>query len=71
MIGSLGTLIFTVSSSQFLTFNNFKREVSATWNTVERIGTKPLPQFGGAKLQSLSLVIILDAQLVVKHSEMM
>ncbi len=71
MIGSLGTLIFTVSSSQFLTFNNFKREVSATWNTVERIGTKPLPQFGGAKLQSLSLVIILDAQLGVKPREMM
>jgi hypothetical protein len=70
MIGSLGTLIFMVSSSQFLTFHNFKREVSATWNTVERIGAKPLPQFGGAKLQSLSLVITLDAQLGVKPREM-
>lgn len=71
MIGSLGTLIFSVSDNQIFTFKNLKRELSANWSSTERIGLKPLPQFGGAKLQTLSLEITLNAWLGIKPREML
>ena len=63
MIGLLGSLRFRVNRKQVLTFNNFKRDVSATWNTIDRIGMKPLTEFGGAQLQKVTLEITLDASL--------
>lgn len=71
MIGSLGTLIFSVSDNRIFTFKNLKRELSANWSSTERIGLKPLPQFGGAKLQTLSLEITLSAWLGIKPREML
>jgi phage protein U len=66
LIGLLGSLRFRVNRKQVLTFNNFKRDVSATWNTIDRIGMKPLTEFGGAQLQKVTLEITLDASLGVK-----
>lgn len=66
MIGLLGSLRFRVNRKQILTFNNFKREVSANWNAIDRIGMKPLTEFGGAQLQKVTLEITLDASLGVK-----
>lgn len=66
MIGLLGSLRFRVNRKQVLTFKNFKREVSATWSTLDRIGMKPLTEFGGAELQKVTLEITLDASLGVK-----
>lgn len=66
MVGLLGGLRFRVSRSQVLTFKNFKREVSATWNSIDRIGMKPLTEFGGADLQKISFDVTLDASLGVR-----
>ncbi len=70
MIGLLGSLRFRVNRKQVLTFNNFKRDVSATWNTIDRIGMKPLTEFGGAQLQMVTLEITLDASLGDKPSKL-
>lgn len=71
MIGLLGGLRFRVSDSYLLTFNNLKREVSASWNTMNRIGQKPLSEFGGAQLQTVTFDIHLDASLGVKPLKML
>lgn len=66
MIGFLGGIRFRVSEDQVLTFRNLKQEISATWNTTNRIGLKPMMEYGGPDLQTVSLEIILDAGLGVK-----
>lgn len=66
MVGILGDIPFRVTESRVLTFRNLKREISAAWNTMDRIGQKPLVEFGGPNLQSASLEITLDASLGVK-----
>lgn len=57
MIGLFGDIRFKVSERSVLTFRNLKREISATWNTMDRIGQKPLMEFGGPDLQTASLEI--------------
>ena len=71
MIGLLGDIRFKVSERSVLTFRNLKREISATWNTMDRIGQKPLMEFGGPDLQTSSLEIILDVALGVSPSELL
>jgi hypothetical protein len=66
MIGILGSLRFRVNDSRVFTFHNLKREVSASWSTMERIGQKPLSEFNGPDLQTISFDITLDASLGVK-----
>ena len=65
MVGLFGDIRFRVSDSRVLTFRNFKKEISADWNSMERIGQKPLLEFGGPKLQTISFEITLDASLGV------
>lgn len=71
MVGILGNIRFRVSSRRVLTFQNMKREISTTWNTLDRISQKPLVEYGGADLQKLSLEITLDASLGVKPKSML
>jgi phage protein U len=66
MIGILGSLRFKVNDSRVFTFRNLKREISASWSTMERIGQKPLSEFNGPDLQTISFDIMLDASLGVK-----
>lgn len=66
MIGILGDLRFRVNDSQVFTFGNLKREISASWSTMERIGQKPLSEFSGPDLQTISFDITLEASLGVK-----
>lgn len=42
MIGLLGDIRFRVSDKRVLTIRNLKREISSSWNTMDRIGLKPL-----------------------------
>lgn len=64
-IGTFGTIRFKVSDQQLLTFQNLKREITGSWNVMERIGKKPLTVFSGPELQTVSFRIILDAGLGV------
>ncbi len=66
MIGILGSLRFRVHDNRVFTFQNLKREISASWSTMERIGQKPLSEFNGPDLQTVSFDITLDASLGVK-----
>lgn len=71
MVGLFGTIRFRVSDSRVLTFRNLKREIGADWNSMDRIGNKPLVEFGGPKLQTISFEIILDASLGVPPKTML
>lgn len=71
MVGILGGLRFRVSDNRVLTFQNFKMEVSASWNTVERIGMKPLTEYGGPNLRAASFDVVLDASLGVKPKKLL
>jgi len=71
MVGLLGNVRFRVSDDKVLTFRNLKREISATWNKMERIGKKPMVEYGGPNLQTASLEIVLDASLGVKPQRLL
>lgn len=71
MIGLLGTIRFRVSERQVLTIKNVKREISATWNRIDRINQKPLLEYGAPNLQTVSLEITLDASLGVSPNYML
>lgn len=66
MIGLFGDVRFRVSDSRTLTIKKLKREIATVWNTMDRIGTKPMVEYGGPKLQTASMEIVLDAGLGVK-----
>lgn len=66
MVGLLGSIRFRVTDDRVLTFRNMKREISSTWNNMDRIGLKPMVEYGGPNLQTLSLEILLDASLGVR-----
>ncbi len=70
-IGTFGKLRFAVSDKEVLTFQKMKRQVSADWSTIERIGKKPLAVFSGPELQSIGFTIILDASLGVPPRQML
>lgn len=71
MIGLLGGLRFRVNDSKVFTIHNMKREISASWNSMERIGQKPISEFGGPDLQTVSFDITLDASLGVKPRQLL
>lgn len=70
-IGIFGRIRFKVSDRQLLTFQDFKREISGSWNSMERIGKKPITVFAGPELQTITFKIFLDAGLGVPPREML
>lgn len=64
-IGSYGEVIFEVSNSKVMTFNNFQRNGDARWSTHDIILKKPIPEFIGPGQETLSLKIILNRSLGV------
>lgn len=61
-IGNWGTAIsFDVSSEKQLPFRDFKRSVSGRWTDHNVLDGKPLSEFNGAGLGSVSLVVTLSA----------
>lgn len=69
-IGNLGKLIvFETSDKKILNFNDFTQDVSGRWSSHNRIMRKPLSEFNGPDLRSISFVIYLNAMLGVKPSK--
>lgn len=60
MIGSLGEVAFKVSSDKVFTFNDFSRKGSARITAHELIGRKPLVEFVGPGLESISFKMMLS-----------
>ena len=62
-IGNWGkTIAFEVSSNKTLTFNNFKRTVSARWHTHNIVNGKPKSEFAGPDSSSVTLEAVLAAE---------
>lgn len=63
-IGSLGEIAFEVSNyDRILTLNNYSKSISANYAEHEVIGSKPLLEFTGAKLQTISFDILISSYL--------
>lgn len=60
VIGSLGQLVFKVSSKKMLTFNDLTRTNSARWEKHDVIGGKPVHEFVGFESSKVSLSIRFD-----------
>lgn len=69
LVGSLGDVIFEVSSYKVLTFKEFKREGGAKYATHEVIGQPPKVEFLHRELEKLSLEIDLVKNLGVKPED--
>lgn len=66
-IGNWGkTTTFEVSSQKTLTFNNFKRTVSARWKAHNVIGGKPKSEFAGPDASGVTMEVTLAAERGVK-----
>lgn len=60
-IGNLGKLIvFEVSSKKIQTFESMKQTVKGRWATHAVIGGKPISEFLGSDLSSITLTIMLS-----------
>ncbi|BBF42012.1 hypothetical protein lbkm_0694 [Lachnospiraceae bacterium KM106-2] len=71
-IGNWGKdIVFETSDKKILTFNDFNQKVSARWSNHERIGKKPLSEFMGPDLRSITFNIVLSATLGVKPRKTM
>lgn len=60
-IGTLGEVVFTVSYDLVRTFQDYKRNSSARLQAHEIIGKKPVTEFLGPGLDSISFAIDLSA----------
>ena len=75
MIGAIGSrslrdvIMFEVSSERVLTFKNLSRKTSVRYAKHDTLLRKPLSQYVGPDLDSLSLKITLDAQWGVNPRE--
>lgn len=65
LIGSIGQLPFVCSSEKVLTFNNLTKEKSVRWAQHDVLGKKPVLEFVGYDLSSVSFSIRLDVSLGV------
>jgi phage protein U len=63
MIGTLGNVVFETSAEKVRTFSNFKRKNSARLATHELLGRKPVVEFIGPGIESISFTIRLDVLL--------
>lgn len=66
MIGSLGNIAFVVTQKTVRTFTDFQRTASGRWAQHERLGQKPLSQFLGPGLDTVSFSMLFDASYGIK-----
>lgn len=66
-LGALGSLLGSIGSSGIVykTPKNYKRSAQARWASHEIIGQKPVSEFAGPGLESISFDMYLDADLGV------
>ncbi len=61
VLGSLGDIVFQVSSDAVRTFSNMKRSGSVKYASHQRHGTTPLIEFTGIEAEKISFDIVLSA----------
>lgn len=65
MIGSLGSIAFTVSANQVRTFDNFNKQAEARYHEHTVIFLKPKLEYLGESLKEVSFTVRLDASMGV------
>ena len=70
-LGSFGDIVFETSADKILTPQGIKRDISSRWNTLEVIGQKPVSEFSGPNLDTITFTIILDNRFGVEPKEVM
>lgn len=68
-IGTLGPIAFETSSEKVRTFQSFKRKNSARYATHDVMGRKPVLEYVGQGLDSISLSMRFDVMLGVSPAE--
>lgn len=63
VIGALGSLPFLCSSSYVLTFKDLSRELNSRWAKHEVLGKRPLLEYVGPDLMTVSMSIRFDTSL--------
>jgi Phage protein U len=71
MIGYFGNFIFEVSDEKVYTFNAFKLDASARYNSHEIVGEKPKTEYSGPNLETISLTIALNGNYGLKPKDEM
>ena len=66
MIGTFGPITFVVSDEEVKTFEDFNRSEKARWAKHDVIGKKPVPEFLGPDLGTISFKMRFDAMYGVK-----
>ncbi len=66
MIGYFGDVVFQSSSEKLLTFNSFKYAAAGRWEKHNVISKKPVQEFIGPDVDSVTFTIILDGSYGVK-----
>ncbi|MFX3672870.1 MAG: phage tail protein [Paenisporosarcina sp.] len=61
MIGYFGPIKFVTNDKRILTFTDFKRDSSARWGDHAVIGRKPVSEFLGSELDTISFSVHLSA----------
>jgi phage protein U len=69
MIGTLGEVVFEVSTSKVKTFDGMKRSGTGRWATHDIIGQKPVMEYLGPGIEQISFTMRLDVFLGVNPSE--
>lgn len=65
MIGSFGDVVFSVSHETVRTFSDYSRSTAGRWASHEVLGLKPLPQYIGPGLDTITFNMRFDANLGV------
>lgn len=68
-IGTLGSVVFETSSKTVKTFRDYKRNCSARIGTHEIIGRKPVLEFLGPGIETVTFSVLLNSALGVKPEE--
>jgi len=69
IIGSFGEIVFEVSPRRIQTFDEFQRTNSPRWQEHEIIGQKPILEFEGPGVDTITFTILIRADLGVNPEE--
>jgi hypothetical protein len=71
MIGYFGDIIFETSDSRILNFSGFKRDAAGRWTKHDTIGKKPVSEFLGPDLDTITFTVNLNGSNGIKPREEM
>lgn len=69
MVGSVGDIVFEVSDKRVRTFNDFKRDGQARFATHEVLGKKPVLEFIGPDIETISFSVRFDSFLGLEPTD--